>query len=353
MGNLVRLLFLATAVVALVACGKSGPKSVPKDAVAVVGDQVITKKQFNDVLAQAKRSYVGKKTPFPKPGTSGYAAIRSQVMTFLVEKAMYFQKAKDEGVEVSDKAVSKKLEQIKKQFFSSTGKKPPTKSEIERRYKKQLEKQHLTDQEVREGIRYQLVREEIAKKVTKGVKVSGGDVKKYYEKNKTQFQQAPLPESRDVRHILVKTKALANRIYGKLKSGADFVAMVNQYSTDTSSKPSGGKLTICRQSVGTCVKTVAPFEKAAFALKKGQISRPVHTQFGWHIIQALSEIKPPQKGKATPLSQVKEAIRQQLLTQKRQDELNKWWEATKKEFNKKISYQTGYKPAPQQTQTSP
>src|SRR5919202_5983558 len=200
MRNIARLLVLSMAVLALVACGgKKGARSVPDNAVAVVGDQTITKADFDAVIDQAKRSYQRRKTQFPKPGTSGYAAIRSQVMQFLVEKAEYDQKAKDMGLSVSDKDVSKRLDQIKKQYFTNApGKKPPTKAEIERRYQKQLKQQGLTDKEVREGIRSQLVREKIYKKVTSDVKVSDSDIKDYYKKNKTQFQQPAMSESRDV-----------------------------------------------------------------------------------------------------------------------------------------------------------
>jgi parvulin-like peptidyl-prolyl isomerase len=349
MGNIARLLLLATAVVALAACGGSGPKSVPSDAVAVVGDQVITKAQYDEVINQAKRSYVRRHTPFPKPGTSGYAAIRTQVMQFLVEKAEYDQKAKDMGIHVSKKQIDDRLDQIKKQYFTNPpGKKPPSKAEIERRYKKQLKAQGLTDAEVREGIRSQLVREAIYNKVTKDVKVSDSDVKDYYKKNKSQYETPALPtESRDVRHVLVKSKALADTVYKKLKHGADFAAMVNRYSADQGSKATGGRLKVCKKQIpgSSCLKTVPQFEKVAFALKTNEISKPVHSQFGWHIIQALGPVIPPQKAKATPYNQVKDAIRQQLEQQKKQDSMNKWWDDTKKEFKKKIAYQTGYAPS--------
>ena len=62
------------------------------------------------------------------------------------------------------------------------------------------------------------------------------------------------------------------------------------------------------------------------------ISKPVHSQFGWHIIEALGPIKAGTPAKPTPLSQVKEAIRQQLLSQDKQKEMDKWLAGIKKHY---------------------
>jgi parvulin-like peptidyl-prolyl isomerase len=79
------------------------------------------------------------------------------------------------------------------------------------------------------------------------------------------------------------------------------------------------------------------------------ISKPVHSKFGWHLIEALGPVKPGTPAKPTPLnSQVKEAIRQQLLSQKQQKEMDKWLTGIKKTYCKKIGYQQGYAPPPGQ-----
>jgi len=147
------------------------------------------------------------------------------------------------------------------------------------------------------------------------------------------------PERRDVRHILVQKKALADRLYAQLKAGANFAALAKKYSKDPGSAAKGGKLTITRG------QTVPPFDKTAFSLKTGQLSQPVKTQFGWHIIQALSPIKAPA---STPLSKVKSSIQQQLEQKKKNELMTKWVDDTKKQFCKpgKISFAAGYKPSP-------
>ena len=88
-------------------------------------------------------------------------------------------------------------------------------------------------------------------------------------------------------------------------------------------------------------QTVPPFDKVAFALKTGELSKPVHTQYGWHIIQALTAVK---QAKQTPLKSVKDSIKQQLLQTKKTDTMTKWFNDVKKSFDKNIAYQTGYAP---------
>ena len=103
-----------------------------------------------------------------------------------------------------------------------------------------------------------------------------------------------------MRHILVKTKAEADAIHSQLQSGGDFAAIAKEKSLDPGSKDQGGKLTVTRG------QTVAAFDKAAFALKTDELSQPVKTEFGYHLIQPLADVK---AGSVTPFSQVKSQIK--------------------------------------------
>src|SRR6266536_1115477 len=332
--RLVPLLALVAAFAAACGGGDGAPKSVPSDAVAVVGGETITKVSYNQTLDQAKRSYIAQNKPFPKPGTATYGAVRSQIILFLVERSEYMQKAKDLGITVSDKDVEARLNQIKQQYFgagATPGSKPKTQAQIDKLYNQQLKAQGLT---------------------AKDVKVSDSDAKKYYDDHKSQYQQPAQPESRDVRHILVKSHAVALTVYSKLKAGGDFSKLALKYSIDPS-KTTGGRLTVCKEKTVSCpLKTVAPFEKTAFSLKTNEISKPVHTQFGWHVIQAVGPVNPPRKATTIPFDQVKAAIKQQQLQQKKQDTFTKWWNDTKKDFAKKTKYQVGYEPPASATQTT-
>jgi peptidyl-prolyl cis-trans isomerase C len=306
-------------------CGGTTTATLGSDDAAVVGSQQITKEQFQDLMDRAKKSYDTQKRPFPKPGSTEYEQLKSQAISFLIQEAEFEEEGEKMGVDVSDKKVDKRIDQLKKQFYGGS----------EKRYQQVLKQQGLTDEQAHEAVRSQLIREELFKKVTDDVKVSDKEIENYYSTHKSQYGQ---PESRDVRHILVQKKALADRLYTQLKNGADFAALAKRYSKDPGSASQGGKLTVSKG------QTVPAFDKTAFALKKGAISKPVKTQYGYHIIQALSDIKP---AKTTPLKTVKDSIEQQLEQQQKNEAMNKWVEDTKKGYCKSgIKYQVGYQPNP-------
>jgi parvulin-like peptidyl-prolyl isomerase len=322
-----RLLLFGFASLALFAagCGGTTTASLGSDDVAVVGDQQVSKDEFQQLMGRAKKSYDAQKRAFPKPGSTQYEQLKGQAITFLVQQAEVEEQAKNLGIDVSDDRVDKEIARYKKQFYGGS----------DARYEKAVKQQGLTDDQAREAIKQQLISQALFKKVTGNVKVSDADIKQYYDSHKTQYVQ---PESRDVRHILVTKKALADSLYQQLKSGGNFAKLAKQYSKDPGSASNGGKLTVSKG------QTVPEFDKTAFSLKTGQLSQPVHTQYGYHIIQALSAVKAP---KTTSLAQVRASIQQQLGQQHKNDKITKWLEDTKKSYcNGKIKYQIGYQPSP-------
>jgi parvulin-like peptidyl-prolyl isomerase len=318
-------LLVASLAAVLAGCGGGG--GVPSGAVAKVGSDTITQQQFDALLDQAKRSYKVQKRPFPKAGTTEYNTLKNQAVQYLVQRAEFAQEAGKLGISISDKDIDNRLVQIKKQYFGNS----------EAKYKKQLQQQGLTDAQIRDDIKAQLISEQIFKKVTASATVTDTDVKKYYDDHKSQYG---VPEQRQIAHILVKSKALADKLYKEIQNGADFAKLAKKYSQDPGSKNLGGKLTISKG------QTVAPFDQTAFLMQTGQVSHPVKTEFGYHIIKALGPIKP---AKTTPFAQVKESIRQQLLQTKRNDLMTKWVDKVKKDFSGKIHYKAGYTPPPTTT----
>jgi parvulin-like peptidyl-prolyl isomerase len=314
--------FLVAALAAVLAGCGGGGGSVPSNAVAKVGKTTITQAQFNDLLEQAKRSYQSQKRKFPAAGTTEYQTLKNQAVQYLVQRIEFAQEADTLGIKVTDKDIAARLAQIKKQYFGGK----------ESRYKKQLKQQGLTDEQVKDDIKAQLISEKIFKKVTGNVQVTDAQVKKYYDQHQSQYGT---PEQREVAHILVKSKALADKLYDRVKAGEDFSKLAKKYSQDPGSKSQGGKLTISKG------QTVGPFDQTAFLLSTGQVSRPVKTDFGYHIIKALGDVKP---AKTTAFAQVKSSIRQQLLQQKKNEAMTNWQNKLKKDFDGKISYQTGYAP---------
>jgi foldase protein PrsA len=323
------LLLCALLSLVLAGCG-GGSDSVPPDAVAVVDGQKVPKADFEGLLKQAKTSYKNQKRDFPKAGSQEYQTLKNQAVQFLVQREQFEQEAKNLDVEITEKQVDDRLAQIQKQYFGGDKKK----------YEKQLADQGLSDAQVRNDIRAQIVSEKIFERVARDVKVTDQQVTDYYNKNKAQYSQ---PESREVRHILVKTKAKADDMVRQLAGGADFGDLAKKNSEDTGSKANGGKLTISKG------QTVAPFDKEAFQLKKNEISKPVKTEFGFHIIQALGDVKP---AKVTPLKDVKESIRQQLLQTKKNEAMTAWVNDLKKDYEDKITYAVGFNPPPAATGTT-
>ena len=322
---------VALAVLVAAACGSSNDQSVPADAVAVVDGESVTKTSLDALLVRAKKSYTTQKRAFPKAGTAEYQALQTQAVAFLVQRAEYDKQADELKITVTDKELQARIDQVKKQYFKGN----------QVLLDKRLKEQGYTADSFQADIRAQVLSEKIYDEVTKkGATVTDAQVTKYYNENKAQYNVA---ESRDVRHILVKTKAEGDKIYVQIKAGGDFAALAKKYSLDPGSKANGGKLTITRG------QTVAPFDKTAFLLTTNQVSRPVKTQFGYHVIQPISAIKP---AKTTPLKDVKEQIKAQLLDKAKNDSITKWTADTKKSFESKIAYATGFAPPAAVTDTT-
>ena len=324
------LLALISLVLVVAGCGGTSTATLSSNDAAVVGSEQVTKDQFQSLMDRAKTSYVAQKRPFPKPGSTEYEQLKGQAVTFLIQRAEFAQEAGAMGIKITDDKVNKRIEQLKKQFYGGS----------EQRYEKTLKQQGLTADQAKEEVRAQLISEELFKKVTGDVKVSKGEVKAYYNSHKSQYGQ---PQTRDVRHILVTKKALADSIYAQLKGGANFAKLAKKYSKDPGSASNGGKLTISKG------QTVPAFDKTAFSLKKGQLSAPIHTQYGYHIIQPLSAVKPP---KTTALKDVKESIRQQLTQTKKNEKMRTWVNDVTKEYKSKIKYAPGYAPPASAATTS-
>src|SRR3954464_2315167 len=319
---------LAAALVA--GCGGGGGASLNSEDVAVVGGVHISKVEYNALLRQAQQSFKQQGRPFPKQGTTEYAGIKSQGVTLLVNQAERQAKAESMGIEVTDKQVQDRLDQIIKQYFQNK----------QSRYKAQLKKQHLTEAQVRKDIRAQLISEAVISKVTKDVKVTKDDVHEYYLAHPELYSQ---PQSRDVRYILVKSKATADSIYNQVKTGGDkaWCRLAKKYAKDQSGQ-NCGKATFSKG------QTVPVFDKIAFSTPTKVVHKPFYapTQSkAWFVVEPRGAVKPRQ---STPEKQVSNTIKQTLLQQKKNQSMTDWVASTSKDFcsGDKIKYQVGYKPTP-------
>jgi parvulin-like peptidyl-prolyl isomerase len=334
--TLVRITFgilLAALALVAAACG-GGSDAVPTGSIAVVDGTEIAKQDLDELIEQAKKGYEAQKQEFPKAGTPEYQNIQTQYVAYLVELEEFRQAADELGISVSEKDIDTAEQDLIKSRFD--GKRAE--------YEKALEAQGFTAEEYREkALAVSALSKKIFDEVTKNAKVAEPEILEYYTQNQSQYGT---PESRDVRHILIAekdgnevdfaaSKAKADDMYSQLQGGGDFAALAKANSADPGSKDSGGKLTISRG------QTVPEFDKVSFELDKNEISKPVKTQYGYHVIQAVSEVR---KAKVTPIDEVRPTIRATLLQRKRNEEMQAWVEDLKKDYEGKVSYAAGYEP---------
>ena len=331
-----RLPFLPLALVLglvalLAACGgggNSGP--VPADAIAQVDSTPVTKASFTALMSVACARYKAQQQPCPKVGTPTYSSLRGSAVTFLVQQEEMTQEAKKLGVTVTQKDIDKQVQQIKQTYYKGD----------EKKFEDALKKDDITLAELEQyELRPNLLGQKLQAKVTSDVKVSDAAAQKYYNQNKASFTT---PKTREVRHILVNSKSLAETIETKLKNGASFASLAKQYSKDTGSAAHGGKLCVAHGGTsGACTQTVPPFDKAAFSLKTNEISQPVKSVYGYHIIQALGAVKPAH---TQTFAEVKAQIQSNLASQQKQTAWTAWLAKMAKDFKGDVAYQTGYAP---------
>lgn len=334
-------LALTVAVLAVFAagCGGGGGGSVPADAVAKVGSTPISKTTLSALMNVAFARYKAQKQPVPKVGTPQYTQLRDQAVTFLVQEEELTQEGDKLGVTVSQTDLGKRVDLIKKTYYHGS----------EAKLEAALKKDDITLSDLEQyNLKPQLLSEKLEAKVTKDVTVSSSDAQKYYDQNKASFTT---PKTREVRHILVNNKSLADQIEAKLKSGQSFAKLAKQYSKDTGSAQQGGKLCVAHGgSSGACQQTVPPFDKSAFSLKTNEVSQPVKSVYGWHIIEALSAVHPSH---TQTFGQVESQIQANLGQQKKQTAWSAWLANLKKDFKGKVAFQTGYSPVTTTTPTTP
>ncbi|MEF9952495.1 MAG: peptidylprolyl isomerase [Clostridium sp.] len=155
------------------------------------------------------------------------------------------------------------------------------------------------------------------------VKISDDEVSEYYEANKDNFADAPQVRAS---HILVDSEEKANEIISEIKDGLSFTEAAKKYSSCPSGAQGGSLGSFGRGMM------VPEFEEAAFALGLGEVSAPVQTQFGYHVI--LVEEKLPERVKS--LEEVKPQIMNMLVQSGQQKAYVGLVEDLKKKYNYEV-----------------
>ncbi|KAB2442518.1 peptidylprolyl isomerase PrsA [Bacillus luti] len=241
---------LALAATSVIALSACGTSSSDKIVTSKAGD--ITKEEFYNEMKQ-------------KGG--------SQVL-----QSMVMEKVLIKNYKVDDKEVDKKYDEMKKQVGDQ--------------FDTLLKQQGLKEETLKNGVRAELAQEKAIEKT-----ITDKELKENYK-----------PEIK-ASHILVKDEATAKKVKEELGQGKSFEELAKQYSEDTGSKEKGGDLGFFGPG-----KMVKEFEDAAYKLKKDEVSEPVKSQFGYHIIK-VTDIKEPEKS----FEQSKADIKKELVAKKKQD----------------------------------
>src|SRR3954452_16372096 len=275
------------------ACG-----GVPGNSVATVDGESIEKTQFSHWLSVAAKSSgqanaavpdpeadyakcvaaTRKAPPAPAKGQpkvtdtqlktqckQEYEQLRNQVLQLLISFKWIQGEADAMDVKVTDAEVKKSFDQQKKQSFPK-----------EADYQKFIKQSGQTQEDILQRVKLDLLSNKIRDKIVKGKdNVTDKAISDFYNKNKARFAQ---PEKRDLRVVLTKGKAEAEKAQAALDSGESWKTVAKKYSIDDTSKASGGKLPA--QAKGTLDKDL---DKAVFDAKKNKIVGPVKTQYGYYV----------------------------------------------------------------------
>ncbi|MCM3782182.1 peptidylprolyl isomerase [Neobacillus mesonae] len=198
------------------------------------------------------------------------------------------QKAAEANVSVTEEEVNNEIESLKTQYGGEDA------------FNMVLAQSGMTIDDLKENTEVQV---QIRKILEPQTTVTDEEISSYYEENKASYAT---PEQVRASHILVETKEEADAIKKELDEGADFAALATEKSIDTGSAANGGDLGFFGEG-----EMVEPFEKAVFAMQIDDISEPVQSDYGYHLI-----MKTDYKEATNPtLEDKKEEIRKTLVDQ--------------------------------------
>jgi len=210
-------------------------------------------------------------------GDTAEAACNRYSLGAMIQFRLVQDYASTNGITVSEDQVQKAIDGFEAQVGNDT-------------LTALLTTNNVTHDDFTQLVRLSLLENEVA---THLGKVGVGQLRTAYQQNPEQYATLT------VDHILLKTKAEADNVYRQVTapgaSRADFLKLAKQVSIDPSAAQNSGAL----PPATPASKFVKPFADAALAMKPGEISRPVHTPFGWHVIHLVDK-------QITPFAQVRQ-----------------------------------------------
>lgn len=287
------MLLILLLMVAAVWCSQ---QSASDKVIAKVNGDPITQAEFDARYGLVKSNYEAQSNAKLDEVKDKAAIQKLKDLTYnnLVSQKLLQQDAVKKKITVTDAEVKNSLDYIKS--IKNQGNKDG--------YQQFLKENNLTEKTLTSELKISQLTSKVGDQITKNVTVSDAESKAYFEKNKTQFEQAGGVQ---IFHILVDKEATAKEVLQKLKAGGDFSSLAKEYSKDTS-KDSGGYVGLANQDS----QWVTEFKKAALSLKPGELyPDPVKSQFGYHIIKAGTQQAAVSKNYEDVKDQVKKAALQE------------------------------------------
>ncbi|EOR26058.1 peptidylprolyl isomerase [Cytobacillus oceanisediminis] len=253
------------------------------ETVATVDKEKITQEQLNEELNKQ------------------YGA---SVLNMMISNKVVDLEADKAKVKVTDKEIQAELDKMVEQYGG------------QETFNMLLAQNGVTEDLFKEQIEQNL---KVTKILEPSIEITDDEIKTYFEDNKASFDT---PEQVEASHILVEDEKTAKEVKKKIDEGGDFAELAKEYSTDTQTAENGGELGYF--STGQMVEA---FDKAAFAMKVDEISDPVKTDYGYHIIKVTGK----KEAKEATLEDSKAKIKEDLLATKVQEQASTWLtEATAK-----------------------
>lgn len=273
-----RMAAAALAALVMSSCGLVEP------AAAVVNGEKIPTDEVQEAVDEFKRS-----PEFERLGAQGDAEaitreFEQSYLATLIRRAVLAPEADERGIEVTDDEIAEQLESIKAEFASPSA------------FEEALKEQGLTLAQLEQLIADRELEQKLREAVNEDLAPADAEIQAYYEDNIEQFQET------EAQHILVKKQSLARSIARQLhaapKSQVDrlLASLAKKHSTDKSNKDNAGEL-----GFFTPGQFVPEFEQAANELAIDEISDPVETEFGFHIIRVTDR-------EPTPIDEVRGQI---------------------------------------------
>ncbi|ELC8414032.1 peptidylprolyl isomerase [Clostridium perfringens] len=297
--------------------------AIDKTTVATVNGEKITLGEVDShlkgVFTQMKSQYGDKYMDDPQVAQQILQQRQSVVQSLVTDKVLVAE-ADKLGIKPSEEDIKKKVDEQFENIKKGMGD----------NFDKALEAEGYTEDTFKEFLKNQVIAEATVEYATKDVKVSDEDIKKYYDENKQQFV---VKAGADVKHLLFPTEEEAQKAYDEIQSGkTTFDDLFNKYEKNKDPKKEP-----IAENLGRVDYNNSNFDKDFMeglkGLKDGEISKPVKSSFGYHIIKATNITD-----KETQLTeeQAKEQIISILENQKKKEAYQKDLEQWKKDLNVKV-----------------